>query len=72
MELQKGISGQRHAPAALPPGKAQIPIVQEAWLDSGPVRMARERIATTGIRSPNRTARNSKYAVPGASTRSTT
>jgi hypothetical protein len=36
---RKGVSGQRHAPAALSPGKDPVPIVQEAGWAPGPVRM---------------------------------
>ena len=34
-----GVSGQLHAPTALPPGKASVPIVQEAWRNPRPFRM---------------------------------
>ena len=32
-----GVGGQRHSPAALPPGKDPVLIVQEAGLAAGPV-----------------------------------
>jgi len=32
-----GVGGQRHAPAALPPGKDPVPIVQEVGWAPGPV-----------------------------------
>ena len=50
------MSGQRHAPAALYPGKDLVPIVQEAGWAPGPVWTDAENIATTGIRSPDRPA----------------
>jgi len=50
------VSGQRHAPAALYPGKDLVPIVQEAGWAPGPVWTDAENIATTGIRSPDRPA----------------
>jgi hypothetical protein len=49
-----GVGGQRHAPAAVPPGKARI---QEAGWAPGPVGSGAENLAPTGIRSPNRPAR---------------
>ena len=52
-----GVGGQRHTPAALPPGK--IPgIVWEAGWAPGPVWTGTENLATTGIRSPDRPARS--------------
>ena len=48
-----GVGGRLHAPAALPPGKDPVPIVQEAgWAGEGKSR------PSTGIRSPNRRARS--------------
>ena len=44
------VGGQRHAPAALPPG---MTIVQEAGWAPGPVWTGAENLAPTGIRSPN-------------------
>ena len=49
--------GQRHAPAALYPGKVPVPIVQEAGWVPGPVWTGEENLALTGIRSPDRQAR---------------
>ena len=48
--------GQRHAPAALYPGKDPVLIVQEAGWAPGPVWLGVENIAPTGIRSPDRPA----------------
>ena len=45
---------QRHAPAALHPGKILVAIVQEAGWESGPVWTGAENLAPTGIRSPDR------------------
>ena len=53
-----GVGGQRHALAALPPGKDPVPIVQEAGWAPGPVWMGAENLAPTGIRSPDRPARS--------------
>ena len=52
-----GVGGQRHAPAALPPGKDPEPIVQEAGWAPGSVWTDAENLAPTGIRSPDRPAR---------------
>ena len=56
-----GVSCQRHAPAALPPGKDPVPIVQEAGWALGPVLTGAENLAPTGIRSPDRPARSERY-----------
>ena len=53
-----GVGGQRHAPAALPHGKDQVPIVQEAGRAPGPVWTGAENLAPTGIRYPDRPARS--------------
>ena len=49
---------QRHAPAAVYPTKDPVPIVQEAGWAPGPVWAVAENLAPTGIRSPDRPARN--------------
>ena len=41
-----GEGGQRHAPAALPPGKDPVPIVQEAGWAPGPVWTGVENLAS--------------------------
>jgi hypothetical protein len=46
------------APAALPPGKDPVPIVQVAGWASQPVWTGAENLAPTGIRSPDRSARS--------------
>ena len=43
------------------PGKDPIPIVQEAGSVPGPVWTGAENLASTGIRSPDRPARNHSY-----------
>ena len=53
----EGVRGQRHAPAALCPGKDPVPVVQEASLVLGPVWTGAENLAATGIRPPDRPAR---------------
>ena len=40
-----GVGGQRHSPAALPPGKDPVLIVQEAGLAAGPVWTGQENLA---------------------------
>ena len=53
-----GVGGQRHVPAALPPGKDLVPIVQESGWAIEPVRTGAEDLARTGIRSPDRPSRS--------------
>ena len=48
----EGVRGQRHAPAALHPGKDPVPIVQEAGWAPGPVWTRAENLAPHRIRSP--------------------
>ena len=62
-----GVGGQRHAPAALPPGKDPVPIEWEAGWAPGPVWTGAENLAPTRIRS--RTvqpvaSRYTDYAIP--------
>ena len=49
---------QRHAPAALYPGKIPVPFVQEAGWAPGPVGTGTESLDPTGIRSLDRPARS--------------
>ena len=51
-----GVGGQRHAPAALPPGKDPVPILYEAGWAPGPVCTDAENLASAGIRSQDRPA----------------
>ena len=53
-----GVGDQHHAPAALPPVKDPVPILQEAGCAPGPVWTGAKKLATTGIRSPDRPARS--------------
>jgi hypothetical protein len=53
-----GVCGQRHPPAALPPGKKTGSIVQEAGWAPGPVWTCAEYLAPSGIRSPDPPARS--------------
>ena len=46
---QMGAGGQRHAPAAVPPGKSPVSIVQEAEWASGPVWTGRKDLAPPGF-----------------------
>jgi hypothetical protein len=52
----EGVRGQRHAPAALYPGKDPVPIIQEAGWAPGPVWTGVESLAPTGIQSPDHPA----------------
>ena len=52
------MGGQHHAPAALPPGKDPVPIVQGAGWAPEPVWTGTENLALTGIRFPDRPARS--------------
>jgi hypothetical protein len=52
------VSGQRHAPAALPPEINPVSIVQEAGWIPGPVWTGAENLAPVGIRSPDRPVRS--------------
>ena len=45
-------------PGRFAPGKDPVPIVQEARWAPGPVGTGAENLASTGIRSPDRTARS--------------
>ena len=55
---QDWVGGQRHVPAALPPGKTRYSIVQEAGWAPGPVWTGLENLAPTCIWSPDRTSRS--------------
>jgi hypothetical protein len=59
-----GVGGQRHALAALAPGKRTVPIVQEAGWAPGPVWTGTENLAPTGIRSPDLRARSESPSRP--------
>ena len=48
------VGGQRHAQAALPPGKTPGTHVQKAGWTSGPVRTGAENFASAGVRTPDR------------------
>jgi hypothetical protein len=54
----EGLRDQRHALAALYPGKDPVSIVQKAGWVQGPVWTGAENLAPTGIRSPDRPARS--------------
>ena len=53
-----GLGGQRHAPAALPPGNTRYPLYRRLGGTPGPVWTGAENLVPTGIRSPDRTARS--------------
>jgi len=53
-----GVSGKRHAPAALPRESDPVPTVQEAGWVPGPGWTGAEDLVPTEIRSPDRLARS--------------
>ena len=66
-----GVGGQRHAPAALPPGKDPVPIFYEADWAPEQVWTGAGNLASAGIRSPNRPARSEslyRLSYPGPTT----
>ena len=52
------VSGYISASGRFTPGKDPVRVVQEAGWAPGPVWTGAENLATTGIRSPDRTARS--------------
>jgi hypothetical protein len=50
------VGGQRHAPAALPPGKTRYPLYRELGGPQGWSGRVRKILLLTGIRSPDRPA----------------
>ena len=52
-----GVGGQRHAPAALPPGKTRYPLYRRLGGPQGWSGRVWKILPTTGIRSPERPAR---------------
>ena len=52
------VEGQRHAPAALPPGKTRYPLYGRLGGPQGRSGRVRKISPTTGIRSPDRPARS--------------
>ena len=51
-----GVGGQRHAPAALPPGKTRYPLYRRLSGPQGRSRQVWKSTPPTGIRSPDPTA----------------
>ena len=51
-----GVGVQRHAPAALPPGKTRYPLYRRLGGPQGRSGHVRKNLAPTGIRSPDRPA----------------
>ena len=51
-----GVGGQRHALAALPPGKTRCLLCRRLGGPPGPVWTDKENLSPTGIRSPDRPA----------------
>ena len=56
--LEGGEGSASRPGRSLPPGKDQVPIVQEAAWAPGPVWTGADKLAPTGIRSPDRPARS--------------
>ena len=52
------VGGQRHAPAALHPGKRQNTQCTRGWIGSQAVWTATENLVPTGIRFPDRRGRS--------------
>jgi hypothetical protein len=52
-----GVGGQRHAPAALPPGKTRYPFIEAGWAPR-PVWTGVENLDPAGFRSPDSPARS--------------
>jgi hypothetical protein len=53
-----GVGGQRHTPAALPPGKKPGTLCIEGWMGLRDGLNRTENLAPTGIRTPDRPARS--------------
>jgi hypothetical protein len=49
----KGMGGQHHSPAALPPEKRTGPHCTGHWVGSGLVWMGPENLNSTGVLNPN-------------------
>ena len=49
-----GVDGQRHTPAALPPGKTRYPLYRRLGGPEGLSGRMRKKLGATGIRSPDR------------------
>jgi len=49
-----GVSGQRHAPAVLVPGKTRYPLHRKLGAHQGRCGLVRKNLTPTWIRSPNR------------------
>ena len=56
--LKMRVGGQRHAPAALPPGKTRYPLYWRLGGPQGRSGRVRKILPPTGIRSPDRPARS--------------
>jgi len=58
-----GEGGQRHAPAALPPGKTRYPLYSRLGGPQSRSGLVRKISPPTGVRSPDRPAVASRYTV---------
>jgi len=63
LDGEEGVSGQRHAPAALPLGKRPVPIIQESGWAPGLFWAGAENFALSGIRSTARSASSESFNV---------
>ena len=59
-----GVGGQRHAPAALSPGKTRYPLYRRLGGPQGRSGQVRKISPPTGIRSPDRPARSQSLYGP--------
>ena len=59
------VGGQRHAPAAFPPGKTRYPLYRRLGGLQGPVWAGAENLASFGIRSPARSELLYRLPYPG-------
>jgi hypothetical protein len=59
-----GVGGQRHSPAALPPGKTRYSLYKEAGWALGSVWTGADNLVPIGIRFPDRPARSESLYLP--------
>jgi hypothetical protein len=66
LRLYKGVIGQTHAPAALPPGRRPDIHCTEGWVVLGPVWTSSENVANEAVRDPDHPSQSeSLYLHPG-------
>jgi hypothetical protein len=62
--LDEGVVGQRHAPAALPPGKTPYPVYRRLGGPPGPVWTSVENLAPPPVFDPRTSIYTSNVAAP--------